>query len=265
MCTNSGLLGLALCLVPFGLVRAQSEAAPRSGVEVRVVGAGALDGSYFVSYRVRNERSSSRQLWSFTVEAPGGPLQVEAPAPPCQWTVSTRFGTMPTARWVLRGALLAPGAETPELRFQAAGVPGIVPFYAGWYWDGPGEAPTERIRVSQEEDALSAHAVRGVTVGIVPIPPNTEPGALLERVRALRCRACALQWIDSLEMCTILEAKLGQAALLLEQDQDAAARDMLAAFLSELETRHVEPGMHINDSAYWLLRTNGEYLLGRMP
>ena len=259
------ILGLVLSLVPFGLARAQSEATARRGVDVRVISAGTIDGSYFVSYRVRNAKGSGRQLWSFTVEAPGGPLQVEAPAPPCRWSVSTRFGSMPTARWVLREALLAPGAETPELRFQAAGVPGIVPFYAGWYWDGPGEAPIERIRVSQEEDALSAHAVRGVTVGIVPIPANTAPGPLIERVRALRRRACALRWIDSLEVCTVLEAKLGRAALLLELDQAAAARDVLAAFLDEIERRRgLATGTPINDSAYWLLRTNVEYLLGRM-
>jgi hypothetical protein len=94
-----------------------------------------------------------------------------------------------------------------------------------------------------------------------PAPVNVE-----ERIRHLRRlteRSCTeLGWVGHQGVCRSLLAKLEAAIAALERGGTAAARGQLEAFLAELEAQHgPEPGKHVNDSAFWLLRVTAEFLV----
>ncbi|MFS8638569.1 MAG: hypothetical protein FWJ74_10805, partial [Gemmatimonadota bacterium] len=79
-------------------------------------------------------------------------------------------------------------------------------------------------------------------------------------------RACGeLGWITNAGVCRSLEAKLEAAERSLERGNTNSARGQLGAFLQELEAQHgPQPGKHVSDNAYWLLKINVEYVLSRM-
>ena len=77
--------------------------------------------------------------------------------------------------------------------------------------------------------------------------------------------ACDLSWISNPGVCNSFRTKLEQAGRALERGRNEAAIGQLQAFLNELEAQHGdEPGKHVNDNAYWLLKVNVEFILERM-
>jgi hypothetical protein len=88
--------------------------------------------------------------------------------------------------------------------------------------------------------------------------------ALVERLGHVAAQACSLEWVTNEGVCRSLQAKTDAAARSIERDADAARRQ-ISAFIAELDAQHgPEPGKHVNDNAYWLLRINAEYILAQM-
>jgi hypothetical protein len=115
-----------------------------------------------------------------------------------------------------------------------------------------------------------ADQVQGYTGGWVTLPavgPGYPPEALadpaegLGLVRSDLARACELEWISPRGVCNSLEQKLENASRALDRGQPNAARGELGALVAELDAQR---GKHVNENAYWLLKTNAEYVLARI-
>ncbi len=258
---------LAVSFSASGALSAQRPSGTNLSVTVRVSRIIRSGDTVTIEYHVRNDATSGDSLWTFTVEAGSAAISIEADLPRGDWSGWTRYGSVDVAHWALLEHLVGPGGESAALRYRALGVPGITVYYAGGDWPVPPYQPVnlDTIPRVSERGNLASHAVRGLTVGIEPQPPDRSPGALNERLRAFLSRACALGWISNAGVCNSLQVKLDQAARSLERGNGTEARRQLGAFLEELEAQHgPEPGKHVNNSAYWLLKINVEYLLGRM-
>jgi hypothetical protein len=217
-----------------------------------------------IQYRLRNHLESREDLFTFTVDAPARVLRLSLPEPRADWDTATSYRGRSVVDWIALGSVLPPGGESPDLFFEALGIAGTVTSWVRGYYPPPRLTPADTNQLARPSDPLRENSIRLTTVGVVPFPADSSASALLARLRELRNLVCGeLAWIASEGVCNSLRAKLDQAAASLSQGRPAAAQ--LRAFVQELEAQHgPQPGKHVNDSAYWLLRANGEYLLARM-
>jgi hypothetical protein len=155
---------------------------------------------------------------------------------------------------------VAPGTTLAGFGVRSTWLPGIREFRAEPNWLACCSQPR-----AGSDDAEHPQPAEFAITGFV-VAPSVPPAALnIGTVLDQLTRACQLGWISNDAVCFSLAVKLQQAARSLEEAKPAAARDQLGDFLIELEDQHgTEPGKHVNDSAYWLLRTNAEQLRARL-
>jgi hypothetical protein len=130
--------------------------------------------------------------------------------------------------------------------------------------------PSEEGTVPKAARAL-ADSLQGFETGGVNLPlvaPIRTPDAMHEPAQVIAAlqgdldRACELGWITNSGICTSLRVKLDHAAQSLDRGRSGAAQGQMGSFLSELDAQHgPQPGKHVTDAAYWLLKTNAERLL----
>jgi len=219
-----------------------------------------------VGYVLRNRSESREPVFTFTVGVPGGALSVPRPQPAANWRTSTSYRGRPVAKWTVLADELFPGAQSPELRFDAIGVPGIV---AGWIRGYVPPAPLTAADTNpapRPSDPLADNSIRMMTVGVVPKPADSSPASLLRRLLGLADSSCAgLGWISNRGVCNSLRGKLERASASLAAGRPEAAAGQIRAFVQELEAQHgPQPGKHVGDHAYWLLKVNAEYVLARL-
>ncbi|HEV8380311.1 MAG TPA: hypothetical protein VGQ29_01920 [Gemmatimonadales bacterium] len=107
-----------------------------------------------------------------------------------------------------------------------------------------------------------ANSVGGFTTGIEPLPSAADWDVLLQRLRRLSDRACALAWITSAEVCNRLGTALDQSAQAFAQGNKGPARTRLRSFIAELAAQHNAAGsLPVSHAAMRLLTTNAEYIL----
>ena len=85
--------------------------------------------------------------------------------------------------------------------------------------------------------------------------------ALLDTLISLKERCVANASIDNQGIANSLDSKLENAKRRLEAGDGAAAKNMLNAFVSEVEA---QKGKHLTNEAYLLLKFNAEYVIGRL-
>lgn len=135
--------------------------------------------------------------------------------------------------------------------------------------------PTSDPIPENDEAREFIRSIQGFTGGWKSVPtlvPARDPSRLddassaLSLIRTDLGRACGeLGWITNAGICRSLEAKLDAAARSIERGNAASARGQLEAFLQELEAQHgPQPGKHIGDNAYALLKINVQYVLRRL-
>ncbi len=242
---------------------ALSQGAPGTNlvVDVHVVDV-AMDGDLTrVRYVLRNLPQSAEELFTFTVDAPSPVLKIFRPEPLEAWDVSTQYRGRSVADWAMLGTHLAPGAESPSLFFDAIGLPGIVTSWVRGYFPPPPLTEAD-VGVIPPSDPLLQNSVPGKTVGIEPFPDDLSPTDLLRRLRELTDQTCGeLGWIDNAGICDSLDKNLQNAERSLERGRANSVRGQLGAFLNELQAQR---GKHVNDSAYWLLKANVEFVLSQL-
>ncbi len=168
---------------------------------------------------------------------------------------------------------LLPGSSV-EFSFQSKGLPSIKRFWArGWarpLWEYEYDSlralgyTKDQIYKPWYEDAY-----KGVT--IAPQLPR-EPFvalAFLDTLISYKHQAFALGWIKNQGIVQSLNAKLDNAKHQLQRNNTTAARNILQAFLNEVEAlwkgeEHPYGGKQITSEAYALLKFNTEYLISQL-
>jgi len=209
---------------------------------------------------VKNFAESTEQLFVFSVDAPSPVLSIPRPQPVRAWITDTFYREHSVASWTVLGQQMAPGDSSPALVFEAVGLPAIVSHRVLGYTPPP--PLTDMGPVVAPSDPLYENSVLGKTVGIEPFPTDVSPTNLVRRLQVLTDETCGeLGWIDNRGVCNSLRVKLENAERSLQRGRTNAARGPLEALLNELEAQR---GQHVNDSAYWLLRTNTEFVLATL-
>jgi hypothetical protein len=254
-----GFLALILTGIP---ANAQGNPGTNLTVRLEIVSVQRAGDTIQVSYVAHNSPTSREPLWALTIDAPAEPFAISEPAPAKDWLVYTRYGDRPVVNWAsLLGSMAQPGASSPTLSFKAIGLPSIVDAYIEGYYDPPNVDTPEGDAVLG--DALETHSVRVRTVGVGPIGAEATPMSLTARLAGLTTESCKLAWISSPSVCNSLGGKLQQASQALTHGHNHTPRLQLQSFLSELDAQHDSMGtLPVKDNAYWLLKVNGEYVLG---
>lgn len=175
-----------------------------------------------------------------------------------------RFEWVSTSRGLEANDPVPPGATRQDFVLRSTYLPGVReyvlwPDYPHRCCPHPAGDPRNLdVDVKSEED----FEVRGQTIAPTYRPEQMDIDVLVD----LLDRACGeLGWISNAGVCRSLRVKLEQAGRAIERGRTDAARGQLESFLAELDARHGEPpGKHVNDDAYWLLRTNAAFLLERL-
>ncbi|MGH7752611.1 MAG: hypothetical protein ACREN5_07325, partial [Gemmatimonadales bacterium] len=135
--------------------------------------------------------------------------------------------------------------------------------------------PTSDPRPDNEEAGEVVATLSGLTGGwwaLTTVVPARDPSLFNDPGQAFALVAGDLEqlcgplgWITSGGVCNSLRVKLEHAGQAAAGGDIQNARDLLDSFLNELEAQHgAEPGKHVTDNAYFLLKTNVELLRSRL-
>lgn len=215
-----------------------------------------------VTYVLKNSPASAEPLFQFVVDVPATVVRVISPSPAAQWFVFKGYRGRSVAGWASLGRRMSPGQQTPSLPFEAIGLPTIsTTRFQGWF-------PPDTIIPADTlpaKDDLVLHGLVDSTVSVEPLPADLGAANLLNRLEGLRSLACgsSLAWITSSSVCTSLGAQLDSASQSVGQGNMSQAHGHVTNFLGTVSTQH-GTGLPINDSAYWLLKVNAEFIAARL-
>ncbi len=212
-----------------------------------------------ISYVVTSLPASTEQLGRFSVDAPAGVLRITTPSPANQWATATDFNGRPLAAWI--GGMIPPGSSTPELHFEAVGLPGILTHWAGGVFVFPSKEEPDG---SADQDPLVAEVITGQTVGIEAWPTDRTAQALLARLRVLTQTSCGdpLRWVSSPDLCSQLISDLDQAESFRAAGQTVDARNSMTTFISAISGSSPAPfAAGVNSLGYWLLKSNADIVV----
>jgi len=222
-------------------------------------------GVLLLRYTLTIDPASEQHARVFVVQARAPVVSVRAPEPARSWvTVGPQPGDS-VAFWgsASRQQDVAPGVSRPGFELRARGLPGVARFWVEGRYDAPTVSPADEDRVA-EAPRVEDNSFTGLTVGIESVDIPAASG-LLARLRGLVTRSCGLHWVTTEGVCHSLEVKLDQAQASFERGNAAAARAQLEAFLNELDAQHgPEPGKHVTDNGFWLLKINAAYVVSRL-
>lgn len=173
---------------------------------------------------------------------------------------------------------IEPGGTIDSIIMTSHGIPGLRSFVISPsynpklpYETTPANEDSIRRFVPEptdEEEAafqrlLDSIKVRGVTIGPTAPPANFVPLAFLDTLMSYKHQAFALGWIKNQGIVTSLDQKLDNAKAQLQRNNKTAARNMLHAFINEVEALN-KGGGQITSEAYALLKFNAEYLISKL-
>ena len=212
-----------------------------------------------VSYVVSVLPGSVEPLARFSVDVPGGVLRIGTPGN--LWIPLSQFRGRPLAHWIAADSLPA-GSVTPELHFEAVGVPGILTYWVGGVFTFPSLEEPEATDIV-DNDPLTSEMISGQTVGIEAWPADRTPQALIARLGILTQRTCTspLSWITSSTLCAELTGYVDQAEASRSAGHVDDARSALTQFtnaISGSSSGTFAPG--VTSPAYWLLRANADII-----
>ena len=264
---------------------ATAHAQQLTGVEMELT---ALEdsASYLIyRYRIAGAVGSTGGIAevSLDIASPGaGFIQLPSTGPfthgPTGATVSptehTPIGSMSPAGWkaflsidatldwygIAGGAVdedsIPPGAGLSGFGVRSTYLPGIRTVRAEPTWQSCCSQPDPGSEEG-EHPSPDSFAVAGTTIGPTRAPSDVTGSAGVALVIDDLDDICVLGWIDDGGVCNSLRVKLVQAQASIIADRPAA-RQQLQAFLNELDAQR---GQHVNENAYWLLRTLAEHVI----
>lgn len=192
-------------------------------------------------------------------------VQVGSLAPEGWLCGYARIADYPSGAFAWGGSsktLLKPGSTLKGAALTSYAPPGIrdILVDAAIDYDQLPEEYTENIDLTK---ALTKKVNwLGKTVGPKAPPKIFNASAFSDYLRTLTTEAVAQKWIRDQGILKSLEAKLEQIAKKTAAGDYPAARNILNAFLSEVDA---QKDKHLSSEAYALLYFNGKYLLGNLP
>lgn len=113
-------------------------------------------------------------------------------------------------------------------------------------------------------------AWKGKTIGPTAPPADFKPAAFLDYIIDLKHQVATLGWIDNSGIVNSLDVKLDNAKKKLSEGQNASAKNILSAFINEVEAQgcatydNCPSGKHLTSEAYALLKYNVQYLIDNL-
>jgi len=221
------------------------------------------DGVYDYSYTWTNEPTSKQKIadiWIANIKtnaAGRGPTGY-------QWQGVRYVHGFNWNLHVGKRNLLKPGQSSSAFglasddlpRISIAYVQGYRPFASPLDHQGNDVHTDEMVR----NDIVNNSVIR-YTLGPADPPSPFVPLAFLDSLISYKHQALALDWIKNQGITNSLDQKLENARSLLEKKNNQASKNILHAFLNEVEA---QKDKHLTSEAYALLKFNAEYLISKL-
>jgi hypothetical protein len=164
---------------------------------------------------------------------------------------------------------IAPGNSVESIVIMSKGLPGIRAFVVKPNFQDDVLFPSiedtseTAMTTAQMDSIREAVNYHGSTIG--PIAPllNFMATAWCDTIASYKHKAVELGWIENQGIVNSLDQKLENAKAQLEKGNTTSARNILQAFVNEVEALNKEGGK-ITSEAYALLKFNAEYLMGKL-
>lgn len=221
-------------------------------------------------YLLENRQPAMQPLVKFAVQAlrSGGSNVLQKS--PSGWEAGSRIRNSTFYVWNTfeDTSMLYAGRSTTGFGFAHDDVPAIVTFLA-WGDVEPPSFPEGEAPESCENTDIIENSFKGQTVGPKSPPADFVPIEFLNYLITLLHDSRQLGWIEVDGVHQSLLAKLINAKRKLEEEQSAVAKNMLNAFLNEVQATSCQeftcPGNKpLTSEAYALLFFNGQFLWERL-
>ena len=184
---------------------------------------------------------------------------------PTRWTCN--YGTLPdyskgSFGWGAREKdFIKPGKSQDGFSLLSYGIPAILDVLVKPYIN------LDLLSNEYEENLEKTVALRnkvkwmGKTIGPKAPPKVFNAKTSIQSLIDLESQSLTLEWIKDSGISKSFEAKLESAAKKIESGDKKAAKNILKAYLSEVETQQ---GKHLTTEAYAVLYYNGKYILDHL-
>ncbi len=213
------------------------------------------------SYQVKSNSTSRQNVFEFYVEYSSETFEIAAPP---GWAGLPSSTKKRVVMWGSRDSTsdILPGNDLNGFAFESDGLPSFVTSYVRGAFKEPsfpeGQAPDSILGSD-----IFENSVKIIAIGPVVPPGNLIPIVFLDTLISYKHQAFALGWIKNQGIVTSLDAKLDNAKRQLERNNKTAAKNILRAFVNEVEALN-KGGGQITSEAYALLRFNAEYLISKL-
>lgn len=154
---------------------------------------------------------------------------------------------------------ILPGQSLSGFQITSRGIPGLRYFIIEPKLIPPSEeSDITNEQIQEVEDKV---AFKGKILGPTAPPADFKPIDFLNTIITMKHEAFNLGWITNQGVEQSLDAKLENAKNKLEQGNTNAAKNILEAFINEVEA---QKDKHLTSEGYGLLKYNVEYLIGRL-
>ncbi len=166
-----------------------------------------------------------------------------------------------------RSYAITPGGISRGFELMSKGIPSIRRCVVSPFFDF--DSLFSDRRFPNEKDIPNTDSIQSVgkfygwTVG--PVAPPVAFGATdwIDTLSSYKHQSLALGWIKERGITTSLDQKLDNARQQLQQGDNKSAKNILEAFVNEVEALNKQ-GKQITSEAYALLKFNAEYLISRL-
>ena len=229
-----------------------------------------VDSVFIYDYRLTNRPSATQELYYFAI-LPSGLNTISQICAPKNWHAILFKDEPQMIKWLADVKddedkyvdPLKPGSSLQSFQLATFSLPGLISFYA----EGDHEIP--HFPEGMATDSIPGYTdltpygpgIIGKTVGpVMPVGPIVL-ASFFDTLISYKHQALALKWIDNQGIANSLDQKLDAAKKKLEGGDNSAARNILQAFVNEVEA---QKDKHLTSEAYALLKFNAEFLIDRL-
>jgi len=192
----------------------------------------------------------------------GRAVPVGFPGLPPLWIGSMTEG----AKVSFYGQSIEPGETLQGFAITSRGLPGIRSFSAeprdiSDLYPSPDEVSNPDSLARRIDEDREAVKFRDLTVAPVAPPTDFAPTIWLDTLISYKHQALSLGWITNQGIANSFDQKLENARKQLQRGNNKAAKNILDAFLNEVEA---QKDKHLTSEAYALLKYNAEYLISKL-